>query len=114
MPASISKEDNPPDADAIVVFTQAWKTLRPDFAVISVAIKSKEPHKYQERRWITYKLSIMATGTDQGSKSMAGKKYLCEPDDFSSVLKWDADAKMWKVDEGMVKNFNESSCTPKS
>jgi hypothetical protein len=114
MPASMSKDDTPPDADAIAVFKQAWTTLRPDFAVISVAVKSKEPHKYQERRWITYKLSIMATGTDQGSKSMAGKKYLCEPDDFSSVLKWDADAKLWKVDDGMIKNFNESSCTPKT
>jgi hypothetical protein len=113
-PATMSNADTPPDADAITLFKQAWTTLRPDFTISSVALKSKEPHKYQERRWITYKLSIIATGTEQGSKSMAGKKYLCEPDDFSSVLKWDADAKQWKVDESMIKNFNESSCTPKS
>ena len=113
MPASMSKEDSPPDADAIAVFKQAWATNRPDFSVISIAVKSKDPHKYQERRWINYKLAIMATGTDQGAKSMLGKKYLCEPEDYSSVLKWDADAKMWKVDESMVKNFNESSCTAK-
>lgn len=113
-PASMTSSDTPPDADAITVFTQAWTTLRPDFSVVSIAVKSQEAHKYQERRWITYKLAIMATGTDQGSKSMAGKKYLCEPDDFSSVLKWDADAKQWKVDASMIKDFNESSCTPKS
>ena len=112
-PASMSKPATPPDADAIVVFMQAWTKLRPDFSVSSVAVKSKEPHAYQERRWITYKLTITATGTDKGSKSMLGKVYICEPDEFSSVLKWDADATMWKVDESMITNFNESGCSLK-
>jgi hypothetical protein len=111
--AGIASSDPPADADVIKVFTQAWSVLRPDFTVSSITVKSKDPHQYQDRRWINYKLSIIATGTDQGSKSMAGKKYLCEPDDFSSVLKWDAEAKQWKVDEKMVKNFNESSCSAK-
>ena len=111
--AGLPSSDTPSDADVIKVFTQAWSVLRPDFTVSSITVKGKEPHQYQDRRWITYKLSIIATGTDQGSKSMAGRKYLCEPDDFSSVLKWDAEAKLWKVDEKMVKNFNESSCTAK-
>jgi hypothetical protein len=112
-PATMASSDAPPDADAIKVFTQAWARLRPDFSVTAITVKAKEPHQSQERRWITYKLAILATGTDQGAKSMAGKSYLCEPADYSSVLKWDADAKMWKVDESMIKNFNESSCTPK-
>jgi hypothetical protein len=87
--------------------------LRPDFAVTTLTVKGKEAKQYQERRWINYKLSILAAGTDQGSKSMSGKTYLCEPADYSSVLKWDADAKLWKVDEGMIRDFNESSCTLK-
>ena len=112
-PAGIATSGTPSDADVIKVFTAAWGKNRPDFTVLSIAVKAKDPHQYQDRRWINYKLSIMVTGTDQGSKSMAGKKYLCEPEDYSSVLKWDADAKMWKVDESMVKNFNESSCAAK-
>lgn len=112
-PAGIASSDTPSDADAMRVFTQAWARLRADFAVTSLAVKGKEVKQYQERRWINYKLAIMATGTEQGSKSMTGKKYLCEPADYASVLKWDADAKMWKVDEGMIRDFNESSCTLK-
>lgn len=112
-PAGVASSDTPGDADAAKVFTQAWGRLRPDFTVTSLTVKSKEVKSYQERRWINYKLAIMVTGTDQGSKSMAGKKYLCEPADYSSVLKWDAEAKMWKPDEGMIRDFNESSCTLK-
>jgi hypothetical protein len=111
-PAGIAS-DTPSDAEAIRVFTQAWSRLRPDFAVTTLTVKGKEAKQYQERRWINYKLSILAAGTDQGSKSMSGKTYLCEPADYSSVLKWDADAKLWKVDEGMIRDFNESSCTLK-
>lgn len=112
-PAGIASSNTPGDADAVKVFTEAWGRLRRDFTVTSLTVKSKEVKQYQERRWINYKLAIMVTGTDQGSKSMAGKKYLCEPADYSSVLKWDADAKMWKPDEGMIRDFNESSCTLK-
>lgn len=112
-PVGISSSGPPSDADVIRVFTQAWAKLRKDFAVSSIVVKGKDPHQYQDRRWINYKLAITATGTDQGSKSMAGKKYLCEPADYSSVLQWDAESKQWRVDESMVTNFNESSCTPK-
>lgn len=104
---------NPSDAEVVQAFTQAWAKVRPDFTVSSITVKGKDPHTSGDRKWINYKLSIVATGTDHGSKSMAGKKYLCEPSDFSSVLKWDAAAKLWKVDEGAVKDFNESGCTPK-
>lgn len=114
VPASMSKPENPPAADAVTVFTQAWTKLRPDFSVVSIAVKGQEAHAYQERRWITYKLSITATGTDKGSKSMMGKTYVCEPADYASLLKWDAEARMWKVDEGMVRDFNESSCTARA
>jgi hypothetical protein len=112
-PGGISSE-MPSDGDVIRVFTQAWAKVRPDFSVSSITLKGKDPHQSGDRRWINYKLSINATGTEQGSKAMAGKKYLCEPADYSSVLKWDASAKMWRVDESAVKDFNESSCTLKS
>lgn len=112
-PAGIASSETPKDADAEKVFAAAWGRLRADFVVTSLTVMGKEVKSYQERRWINYKLAILATGTDQGSKSMTGKKYLCEPADYSSVLKWDADAKMWKPDEGPIRDFNESSCTAK-
>ena len=46
-----------------------------------------EPKQSGDRRWVTYKLAITATGTDKGSQSMYQKKYRCEPADYSSVLK---------------------------
>ena len=35
------------------------------------------------------------------------------PADYSSVLKWDTAATMWKPDEKPIREFNESSCTLK-
>jgi hypothetical protein len=98
--------DLPTGAQAVELFTEAWKKLRPDFDVHSVEVLKSEPKQSGERRWITYKLAITATGTDKGSKSMYQKKYRCTPEDYSSVLKLEGGS--WVPDANMIKNVNES------
>ena len=98
--------DLPSSAQAVALFTDAWKKLRPDFDVHSVEVLKSEPKQSGDRRWITYKLAITATGTDKGSKSMYQKKYRCTPEDYSSVLKLEGGN--WVPDAGMIKNVNES------
>jgi len=98
--------DLPSHAQAAGIFSDAWKKLRPDFDVHSVEVLKSEPRQSGERRWITYKLAITATGTDKGSQSMYQKKYRCTPEDYSSVLKLEGGS--WVVDANMIKNVNEA------
>ena len=98
--------DLPSTADAVRIFTAAWKKVRPDFDVHTVEVLGSEPKQHQERRWITYKLAVTATGTDKGSRSMYGKRYRCTPSDFSSVLNLEGGS--WVADEKMIGNINES------
>jgi hypothetical protein len=98
--------DLPSSAQAVAIFTEAWKKHRPDFAVEKVEVLKSEPKQSGDRRWITYKLAITATGTDKGSQSMYQKKYRCTPEDYSSVLKLEGGS--WVPDEKMIKNVNES------
>lgn len=98
--------DLPSGADAARIFSAAWKKARPDFDVQSVEVLGSEPKQHQERRWITYKLAVTATGTDKGSRSMYQKKYRCTPADYSSVLKLEGGS--WVADEKMIANINES------
>jgi hypothetical protein len=98
--------DLPTNAQAAAIFTEAWKKHRPDFAVEKVEVLKSEPRQSGDRRWVTYKLAITATGTDKGSQSMYQKKYRCEPADYSSVLKLEGGS--WVADDKMIKNINES------
>jgi hypothetical protein len=98
--------DLPSNAQAAALFTEAWKKHRPDFAVEKVEVLKSEPKQSGDRRWITYKLAITATGTDKGSQSMYQKKYRCTPEDYSSVLKLEGGN--WVPDDKMIKNVNES------
>lgn len=98
--------DLPSGAQATALFTEAWKKHRPDFDVHSVEVLKSEPKQHQDRRWITYKLAITATGTDKGSRAMYQKKYRCTPEDYSSVLKLEGGS--WVPDDKMIKNVNES------
>ena len=98
--------DLPSSAQAVAIFTEAWKKHRPDFAVEKIEVLKSEPKSHQERRWITYKLAIIATGTDKGSQSMYQKKYRCTPEDYSSVLKLEGGN--WVPDDKMIKNINEA------
>jgi hypothetical protein len=98
--------DLPSNAQAAAAFTDAWKKHRPDFDVHSVEVLKSEPKQSGDRRWITYKLAITATGTDKGSQSMYQKKYRCTPEDYSSVLKLEGGS--WVADDKMIKNVNES------
>jgi hypothetical protein len=98
--------DLPSSAQAVAIFADAWKKHRPDFDVHAVEVLKSEPKQSGDRRWITYKLAITATGTDKGAKSMYQKKYRCTPEDYSSVLKLEGGS--WAPDVGMIKNVNES------
>ena len=102
--------DLPSNAQAVAIFTAAWKKNRPDFDVHSVEVLKSEPKSYQEKRWVNYKLAVTATGTDKGSRSMYQKKYRCEPADYSSVLNFQGGS--WVADEKMIKDYNESGCSP--
>jgi hypothetical protein len=96
----------PANVEAGVIFAEAWKKHRPDFEVHSVQVVKSEPKQHQDRRWINYKLVVMVTGTDKGSREMYQKKYRCTPEDYSSVLKLEGGK--WVPDEKMIKNVNES------
>jgi hypothetical protein len=98
--------DLPSHAQAADLFKQAWVKNRPDFDLQSVEVLKSEPKQHQDKRWITYKLAIVATGTDKGSREMYQKKYRCTPEDYSSVLKLEGGA--WVPDLQMIKNVNES------
>ncbi len=102
--------DLPSNAQAASIFTEAWKKNRPDFDVEKVEVLKSEAKSHQEKRWINYKLAITATGTDKGSRAMYQKKYRCEPADYSSVLKLEGGS--WVADEKMIKDYNESGCSP--
>jgi hypothetical protein len=96
----------PSNAQAALIFAEAWKKHRPDFELQSLQVVKSEAKQHQDRRWITYKLVIVATGTDKGSREMYQKKYRCTPEDYSSVLKLEGGN--WVPDEKMIKNVNES------
>lgn len=102
--------DLPSSSQAAAIFTEAWKKLRPDFTVERVEVLKSEPKQSGDRRWVTYKLAIVATGTDKGSREMYQKKYRCTPEDYSSVLKLEGGN--WVPDANMIKNINEArDCT---
>jgi len=96
----------PSNAQAVAIFTAAWKKLRPDFDVQKIEVLKSESKQHQDRRWITYKLGISATGTDKGSREMYQKKYRCTPEDYSSVLKLEAGD--WVPDAKMIRDVNEA------
>jgi len=109
--ASADSPAGPSNEEAVKIFTDAWGKIRPDFEVKSIEVLGKpEFHHSAPRYWLTYKLSLEVTGTKKGERERYGKKFKCEPADYSSVLKWDAQNKVWAADEDMIKNFNESSC----
>lgn len=99
----------PADADASKIFADAWGKMRPDFTVGGVNVLSKEFHQSGGRYWLTYKLSIDVTGTDKAPASLKGKRAVCTPSDYSSVLKWDKEAATWTADESMIGNINETA-----
>lgn len=97
----------PSNAQAMAIFSEAWKKHRPDFSVESIQVLKSEAKQYQDRRWIVYKLAITATGTDKGSREMYQKKYRCTPEENSSVLKLEGGN--WVADQKMIQYVNESS-----
>ena len=102
----------PSDADAAKIFADAWTAARPDFTVHGATVVSKEFKQSGGRYWLTYKLKVDVTGTDKAPASLKGTRAVCEPADYSSVLRWDKDAAKWVADDKMIAMVNETSaCT---
>lgn len=98
----------PSDTEAAKIFADAYRKLRPDFEVAAVKVLSKEFKRYKERRWISYKLEIQASGTAKHAKG-ASSKWVCTPPDHSSTLNWNKERGAWTADESAITNMNESS-----
>lgn len=102
----------PSDEEAAKIFAAAWTASRPDFTVHGVAVAGKEFKQSGGRYWLTYKLKVDVTGTDKAPASLKGNRAVCEPADYSSVLRWDKDAATWVADDKMIAMVNEtSSCS---
>lgn len=97
------------DADAEKVFADAWTRSRPDFTVHGVKIKAKEFHQSGGRYWVTFKLTVDATGTDKAPESLKARRVTCEPADYNSKLLWDKDAAKWVADEKAISMINEAA-----
>jgi hypothetical protein len=102
----------PSDDEAAKLFAAAWTASRPDFTVHGATVVSKEFRQSGGRYWLTYKLKVDVTGTDKAPASLRGNRAVCEPADYSSVLRWDKDAAKWVADDKMIATVNETSyCT---
>lgn len=97
------------DADAEKLFAEAWTRARPDFTVHGVKIKAKEFHQSSGRYWVTFALTVDATGTDKAPASLKAKRVLCEPADYNSQLKWDKAAAKWVTDDNTIATINETA-----
>lgn len=105
---ALGDPEHPSDEAAAKLFAEAWGKKRDDFDV--GAIKVLAPAKLgssKARRWLNFRLEISATGTAKAPAKYQGNAVVCKPADYSSVLRWDADGKAWRVDESMVQNINE-------
>lgn len=99
----------PTNEEAAKIFAEAWKKVRPEFDVNSVEVLAKPTFgQAKGRYWFSYKLALVVTGTKKGYRERFGKKYKCSPEAYSSVLKWDAENKVWAADERMIQIVNES------
>ena len=102
----------PTDDEAAKLFADAWTASRPDFTVHGATVLGKEFKQSGGRYWVTYKLKVDVTGTDKAPASLKGQRAVCEPADYSSVLRWDKDASKWVADDKMIGTINETSaCT---
>jgi len=97
----------PSDAEAARIFAAGWRNARPDFKVLGVKVMGREFHQSQGRYWLTSKLEVAVEGSDQSSAKYQGKKFLCKPADYSSVLEWNPAKSAWTADESMIQNINE-------
>ena len=99
----------PSDEDAASIFAAAWNASRPDFTVQRVTVVAREFKQSGGRYWLTYKLKVDVTGTEKAPAAFKGNRAVCEPADYSSVLRWDKDAAKWMADDKMIAMVNETS-----
>ena len=105
--AAAGSPTQPSDSDAAKIFTAAWANVRPDFTVNSLKVNSKEFNQSKGNVWLKYKLDVNVTGTPKSAAKYKGKKFLCTPPDYSSVLKWDKEKSAWVADESPIRDMNE-------
>lgn len=107
--AGAGAPQQPSDGEAARIFAAAWTAARPDFTVHGATIVGKEFRQSGGRYWLTYKLKVDVTGTDKAVAALKGSRAVCEPADYSSVLRWDKNAGAWVADEKMIAMVNETS-----
>ena len=99
----------PSDAESAKIFAAGWTSARPDFNLLAVKIEGKEFHQSSGNYWLTYKIAVSVEGSAKSSEKYQGKKFVCKPADYSSVLKWDKATSAWRPDESMIRNINEGA-----
>ncbi|MFT5445341.1 MAG: hypothetical protein ACI9DC_000501 [Gammaproteobacteria bacterium] len=98
----------PRTAKALAIFGDAWKSQRPDFDVRSMKLLSEpKPGGTPARRFIRYRLEVLAIGTGDASEKYRGNSVVCRPADYSSTLKWEQKSGAWRADESMIRDLNE-------
>jgi hypothetical protein len=107
--AAAGSPAQPSDADMAKIFTAGWSNARPDFKVLGVKIAGKEFHQSQGRFWLTCKIAVTVEGSAKSSAKYKGKRFVCKPADYNSVLKWDPAKSAWAPDESMIQNINEDA-----
>lgn len=107
--ASAGSPKQPSSAEAAELFSKGWKNARPDFNVVGVKVNGSEFHQSKGNYWLTSKIEVAVLGSDKASAKYKGKKFVCKPADYNSVLKWDASKSGWAVDEHNIQNINEDS-----
>jgi len=107
--ATAGSPKQPTNGEAAQIFATGWKNARPDFNVVTAKVTGSEFHQSKGNYWLTSKLEMSVTGSDKSSAKYKGKKFVCKPADYDSVLKWDAGKSAWLADEHMIQNINEDS-----
>ena len=107
--ASAGSPKQPSSAEAAEAFSKGWKNARPDFDVVGVKVNGSEFHQNKGNYWLTSKIEVAVLGSDKASAKYKGKKFVCKPADYNSVLKWDAGKSAWMADESMIHLINEDA-----
>jgi hypothetical protein len=107
--AGAGSPKQPSSSEAAALFTAGWKNARPDFNIVGVKVNGSEFHQSKGNVWLTSKIEVAVLGSEKSSAKYKGKKFVCKPADYDSVLKWDAGKSAWMADEHMIQNINEDS-----
>jgi hypothetical protein len=99
----------PTSAQAVAIFTEAWKKNRPDFSVEKIEVLKSEPKSNQEKRWINLQARDHGDRHRQRQPQHVREEIPLRAGRYSSVLNFQGGS--WVADEKMIKDYNESGCS---